>query len=96
MKRFILWDHDGVLVETEPLYYEATRDALETLGVRLPLDGYLADMAEGRPAWERARRQGIDEASIQAKREARDHHYQELLCERDIETPGVEGVVDSE
>lgn len=55
MKRYILWDHDGVLVETEPLYFEATRNALAGLGVELPLDGYLADMALGRTAWERAR-----------------------------------------
>jgi hypothetical protein len=25
MKRYILWDHDGVLVDTEPLYYEVTK-----------------------------------------------------------------------
>jgi HAD superfamily hydrolase (TIGR01509 family) len=93
VKRYILWDHDGVLVETEPHFYEATRGALETLGVDLPLNGYLADMALGRSAWERARRQGIDEAIIQAKRQARDRHYQELLCERDIEIPGVEEVL---
>lgn len=93
MKRYILWDHDGVLVETEPLFYEATRDALAAIGVELPLSGYLADMAKGRSAWERARNQGIDEATIQTKREARDRHYQELLCERDIEIPGVEQVL---
>lgn len=48
-KRYILWDHDGVLVDTEPLYYEATRDALALLGLDLPLEDYLADMGEGRP-----------------------------------------------
>lgn len=93
MKRYILWDHDGVLVDTEPLFYEATRDALASLDVELPLSGYLAEMATGRSAWERVRNQGIDEATIQTKREARDRHYQELLCERDIEIPGVEEVL---
>lgn len=93
MKRFILWDHDGVLVDTEPLYFEATRSALARLGVDLPLDGYLEDMAHGITAWERARRHGIDEDRIRRHREARDVHYQRLLSERDIGIPGVEPVL---
>lgn len=93
MKRFILWDHDGVLVDTEPLYFEATRSALARLGVDLPLDGYLEDMAHGITAWERARRRGIDEDRIRRHREARDVHYQRLLSERDIGIPGVEPVL---
>lgn len=90
MKRYILWDHDGVLVETEPLYYEATRNALGRLDVPLPLDGYLADMACGRTAWERARERGIDESAIRRHRETRDLEYQRLLRARDIDIPGVE------
>jgi HAD superfamily hydrolase (TIGR01509 family) len=95
MKRIILWDHDGVLVETEPLYFEATRTALARLGVELPRDGYLQDMARGITAWERARRRGVDETSIRRHREARDAHYQQLLIQRDIEIPGVEPVLAS-
>ena len=95
MKRIILWDHDGVLVETEPLYFEATRAALARLGVELPLDGYLQDMALGVTAWERARRRGVDEAEIRRHRAARDAHYQRLLMQRDIDIPGVESVLAS-
>ena len=43
MKSYILWDHDGVLVDTEPWYYEATRRHILQLGVELQLDDYLAD-----------------------------------------------------
>lgn len=92
-KRYILWDHDGVLVDTEPLYYEATRDALARLGLDLPLEDYLADMGEGLSAWERATREGVPEDVVLARREWRDHRYQELLVERDIEIPGVEKVL---
>jgi HAD superfamily hydrolase (TIGR01509 family) len=92
-KRYILWDHDGVLVDTEPLYYEATRAALEPLGVDLPLEGYLADMGEGLSAWERAALQGVDPDTICRQRAWRDRKYQELLVERDIEIPGVEDVL---
>ena len=90
MKRYILWDHDGVLVDTEPLYYEAT---LARLHVPLPLQGYLADMARGRTAWERARERGIDELTIRRHRETRDREYQHLLQARDIEIPGVESLL---
>lgn len=92
-KRFILWDHDGVLVDTEPLYYEATRDALASLDVELPLDGYLADMGEGLSAWERAIREGIDPSVVEDRRDWRDRRYQELLVEGEIEIPGVEDVL---
>jgi len=33
VKSYILWDHDGVLVDTEPWYFEATRQTIEPLGV---------------------------------------------------------------
>ncbi len=46
MKTTILWDHDGVLVDTEPWYYEATRLQLGELGIPLPRDEYLKDMAK--------------------------------------------------
>lgn len=88
-KRYILWDHDGVLVDTEPLYYEATRDALAALNLELPLEGYLADMGEGLSAWERAISEGVSEEAVVARRDWRDRRYQELLVEREIEIPGV-------
>ena len=31
----ILWDNDGVLVDTEGLYFQATRDVLRSVGVWL-------------------------------------------------------------
>lgn len=93
MRQYLLWDHDGVLVDTEPLYFEATRRTIAALGVELPLDGYLADMAEGRTAWERARRRGASEAEVRRHRERRDVLYQQLLQEREIGIPGVEAVL---
>ena len=57
-RKFLLWDHDGVLVDTEPLYFEATRQALATVGVDFDQAGYLALMTEGRGYWEAARERG--------------------------------------
>ena len=36
----ILWDHDGVLVDTEPWYFEATRSCLAQYGVNVDIDDY--------------------------------------------------------
>lgn len=89
MKSYILFDHDGVLVDTEPWYYEATRLHIARLGVALKLPEYLADMALGRASWERARALGATDAEISAGREARNLDYQRFLREQDIEIPGV-------
>ena len=34
-RKYILWDNDGVLVDTEQWYYTATRRALGELGIEL-------------------------------------------------------------
>ena len=94
MKSYILWDHDGVLVDTEPWYFEATRRHIRRLGVDLQLEDYLADMALGRAAWERARALGATDAEIRAGRDARNIDYQRHLREEDIEIPGVLDVLE--
>ena len=95
MKSYILWDHDGVLVDTEPLYFEATRMHIAPLGVSLELPEYLADMALGRASWERARALGATDEQITAHRDARNVDYQRFLRERDIEIPGVLEVLET-
>ena len=89
MKKYILFDHDGVLVETEPWYYLANRRALASLGIDLPRDAYLANMANGVSAWEAARVSGISESAFRRGRELRNHYYQEYLLTEDIEIDGV-------
>ena len=89
MKKYILFDHDGVLVETEQWYYLANRRALSSLGIDLPRDAYLVNMANGVSAWEAARVSGISESEINRSRELRNRYYQEYLMTEDIETEGV-------
>ena len=89
MKKYILFDHDGVLVETEQWYYHANKRALASLGIDLPRDAYLADMANGVSAWEAARVSGLSESEIERGRELRNRYYQEYLITEDIEIDGV-------
>lgn len=94
MKTTILWDHDGVLVETEPWYYEATRLMLHELGIPLPKDEYLKDMATGTPAWEKAAAAGFSPEQIAQRKAQRNVLYQHFLRTKDIEIEGVESVLE--
>lgn len=61
----ILFDHDGVLVDTEPLYYRAARECLAHLGVDLALLEYLERMTTGASSWDLACRLGARESDIE-------------------------------
>jgi HAD superfamily hydrolase (TIGR01509 family) len=89
MRTFLLWDHDGVLVDTERWYFVATQECLHELGVELDHATYVQCMAVGRSCWELARDQGQSEAVIAAKRQERDRQYRSYLATRDIEIDGV-------
>ena len=89
MKKYILFDHDGVLVDTEQWYYQANKRALAPLGIDLPRDAYLANMANGVSAWEAARVSGKSESEIKRGRDLRNRYYQEYLVTEDIEIEGV-------
>src|SRR5439155_5949262 len=41
MHKFLLWDHDGVLVDTEPLYFAATQESIRLLGLDIDQAEYL-------------------------------------------------------
>ena len=92
MKKYILFDHDGVLVDTEFWYYKAGERALADIGLTLDKDQYLRDMNQGFGTWAQARRAGIDEQTISRQREVRDDYYQQYLRTEAIE---IEGVVET-
>jgi HAD superfamily hydrolase (TIGR01509 family) len=92
-RRFLLWDHDGVLVDTERWYFEATREVLARLGIDLSERRYLELMATGRPCWDLARDRGVPEARIRARRAERDALYREFLRTEPIEIDGVPEVL---
>ena len=89
-KKFILFDNDGVLVNTEYWYYKATQLTLRELGVTLTREEYMQIMIRGQSSWELARAQGIEEAAIQQKEIDRNWRYKQYLQTKDISIPGVE------
>lgn len=92
MKKYILFDHDGVLVDTEFWYYKAGERALADIGFMLDKDQYLRGISQGMGTWAQARAAGIDEEAIGRQREVRNYYYQEYLRTEAIE---IEGVVEA-
>jgi HAD superfamily hydrolase (TIGR01509 family) len=91
--QYILWDNDGVLVDTEFWYFKATQRALAELGVHLDEATYQQRMVRGESSWGLASAAGVDPVRIAAKRRQRDEYYQAYLAQEDIEVPGVEDVL---
>lgn len=89
MKKYILWDHDGVLVDTEQWYFKSTQRALAEVGVRLEKKLYLQRMVHGLSSWDLALEAGLDPDEVVRKSQQRDVYYREYLAHEDIEIPGV-------
>lgn len=94
MKKFILFDNDGVLVETEMWYFEANVIALKQLNINLDFDTYMEIMARGGTAWELAFKEGFSKATVDKQRKKRDNFYQNFLQTKDIEIPGVKKILE--
>ncbi len=92
MKKYILFDHDGVLVDTEYWYYRAGELALADIGLKLDKDQYLRDMSQGLGTWTQARAAGVDESTVDRLRLVRNQNYEHFLRTESIE---IDGVVDT-
>ena len=92
-RRFILWDHDGVLVDTERWYYRATKEALISLGVDLDEATYLEFQARGQPCWDLVESKATKAEAIDRQRQRRNKIYQEYLRTESIEIDGVSEVL---
>jgi HAD superfamily hydrolase (TIGR01509 family) len=92
----VFWDNDGVLVETEHLYFEANRRVLESAGVVLTEDQYIAlFLVQGRGAWHLLEERGVAAEDIDRLRNQRNDLYTALIREAPRAVPGVEEVLKS-
>jgi HAD superfamily hydrolase (TIGR01509 family) len=90
----ILWDNDGVLVDTEHLYCEATRQVFAGAGIALEDDDYRSMFLTGNMgAWHLLAAQGRPDAEIARLREERNEIYSALLRGRDHAVDGVKEVL---
>lgn len=81
MIRAVFWDNDGVLVDTEKLYFQATREFLLQAGVKLtPALFKRISLDEGRSAFDLAEEKGISREVIDRLHAERNRRYTELLA----------------
>jgi HAD superfamily hydrolase (TIGR01509 family) len=80
MIRAVFWDNDGVLVDTEKLYFQATRELLLSTGVTLTEELFKRiSLSEGRSAFSLAAERGVPQEVIDRLHEERNQRYTELL-----------------
>jgi len=90
--QYIFWDNDGVLVDTEGLYCQASREALAQIGFTLS-DQQFAEvsLASGRSVFELAT---TDQALMEKLRHWRNRRYCELLSGQELVLPGVRATLE--
>ena len=95
MIRAIFWDNDGVLVDTERLYFQATQETLESIGVALDREQYVEFfLRQGRGAWHLLEERGIEAEAIARLRDRRNQLYSELLQREACAIDGVAGTLE--
>ena len=75
-----LWDNDGVLVDTEGLYFRATQTVLKTVGIDLTAERFKEiSLRRGESTFALAVEHGVQAAEISRLRAERDQIYADLL-----------------
>lgn len=95
MKKYILFDNDGVLVDTEKFYFRSNYEILKTMGIELTEERYLQIMVKGQSAFLLAEEQGLDSIAIEKARDERNKLYQHYIQTEDIAIKGVKKVLQS-
>ena len=94
MFKAIFWDNDGILVDTELLFFEATKKVLAEVDANLTMDFYInKHLKSNISTYELAREKGVDEDQIRALRDKRDELYMNSLSEGIESMEGVETVL---
>ncbi len=92
----ILWDNDGVLVDTEGLYFHATQTVLQTVGIDLTAEQFKEiSLRRGESTFTLAVEQGVNAEKIARLRAERDRIYTELLATHSCVIDGAEEVLRS-
>jgi len=80
MIKAVIWDNDGVLVDTEELYFKATREVLSQIGVDLTAELFgRISLMQGRSTFYLAAAQGLKAEVIAQLRTDRNRRYSDLL-----------------
>lgn len=93
-KKIIFWDNDGVLVDTEKYYFEATRQILERENFELTEDLYIdLIMVQAKGPWHLLDAEKYTAEKITGLKKDRDNLYNNFLLNGDIIIEGIEDMV---
>lgn len=91
---YIFWDNDGVLVDTEPLFYEATRSVFSDLEFDLTDELFQQwFLSDSRGAWHLLSDEDSTREAILGHKRIRDSRYTELLKNTDHKQAVVEAAL---
>ncbi len=80
MIKAIFWDNDGVLVDTEILYYKANKETFAKIGIDLSEEIYVEYfLKSSKGTWHLAEAKGFTAEEISIFRKERDRLYSNLL-----------------
>lgn len=92
----VLWDNDGVLVDTEGLYFRATREVLASIGIDLTSEQFKEiSLRRGESTCQLAAQRGVPSEKIACLRVERDRRYSEFLPVQSCVIQGVGDVLQS-
>lgn len=90
MIKAILWDNDGVLVDTEKFYYQSTKEILSKYDVDLTKDLYIQNLLiNSCGAWHLIPENKLPDPDISKLRTARNLRYSELIKSSSLLIDGV-------
>ena len=80
--RALFWDNDGVLVDTEPIFYEVTSEVLARYGVALSAEQFVdLSLRQGRSLFDLAAERGVGAEEIEKSKLERNARYLARLGE---------------
>jgi HAD superfamily hydrolase (TIGR01509 family) len=92
----IFWDNDGVLVDTEHLFFRATWQILASAGIHLTQEEYIElFLVQGRGAWHLAEESGLAPSVIDRLRDERNALYSCWLAQAPRLSAGIATVLDA-
>ncbi|MGA7306405.1 MAG: HAD family phosphatase [Rhodothermales bacterium] len=91
----ILWDNDGVLVDTEHIYFRVTQSVLQEAGVSIDERDYRKHFLTGSAgAWHLAVELGFTDDQIEEMRQRRNDLYADALRSEEVAIDGAQEVLE--
>ena len=93
-KKAILWDNDGVLVDTEKYFFKATGEILKKYGINFTKNMFIEFMLiQSVGPWHILEQKGFDKETISKERVERDRLYMHYLETNELLIDGVADVL---